>query len=114
MENLKKIEGIDRYLLIAATLIFEISRRSSCTSSRSWPVGWIWGVIAALIFGFILNAAFDVRIFGPRMGMKAIVLLFPELVPGIGAISFLSVAMFVITHFHNKHVDAQEAGEEAV
>ena len=57
MENLKKIEGIDRYLLIAATLIFgDIPQIVLYFIPFMWPVGWIWGVIAALIFGFILNA----------------------------------------------------------
>lgn len=107
MENLKKIDGLDRYLLIATTLIFGDIPQIVLTFVF-FPAGWIYGIISALIAGFILNMVFNIHIFGPRMGMKAIVLFLPELIPGIGALSFLSVAMFVITHFHNKHVEEAE------
>lgn len=112
MENLKKIEGIDRFLLIAGTLLFgDIPQIVLYFIPFMWPVGWMWGLLAAMVFGFILNTAFDIHIFGPRMGMKAIVYFLMEVVPLIGAISFLSVGMFVITYFHNRHVDAEQGGD---
>lgn len=103
----RKIEGIDRFILIACALIFADIPQAALTVAFL-PIGWGYGIVTAIIFGFILNAAFDVRMFGPRMGFKAIVYFLMEMVPGIGAISFLSVGMFVISHFHNKHVDDQE------
>gem|GEM_PF-3957119 len=49
------------------------------------------------------------------MGFKALVYFLMETVPLIGAFSLLSVAMFVITFFHNTHADQQEEeGEEVV
>lgn len=109
MEPLRKIEGIDRFLLTACALIFaDIPQLILYFFGVTWPFGWLYGIIMALIFGFILNMVFNVSLFGPRMGMKAIVYFLAEALPGVGALSFLSVAMFVVSHFHNNNVDEEK------
>lgn len=106
MEPLRKIQDIDRFLLVAAALIFaDLPQIALYVSVVTWPLGWLYGILMAFIFGFILNMAFNVHLLGPRMGFKAVIYFLAEAVPGIGALSFLSVAMFVISYFHNRHVD---------
>lgn len=112
MEEGQKIEGLDRFLLISTALLFaDIPQMVLYFIPFAWPAGWLWGILGGITYGFITNLAFNVRLFGPRMGMKALVWFIAELIPGIGAISQLSLGMFIITYFHNRNVDA--ASEES-
>ena len=117
MDTLKEIKGIDRYLLIATALLFvDLPQAVLTLIPGLFLFGWLWGILGSLVFGFILHQAFNVRMFSPRMGLKAIAPFLMEIVPGIGAISLLSVAIFIVSHFHNNNVaeDNQNAGEDAV
>jgi hypothetical protein len=109
MDTLKRIEGIDRYLLISTALIFfDLPQIILYFIPGFWVIGWIMGVIGAMLYGFVLNTAFNVNMFGPRMGMKALVYFIAEILPAIGMINLLSVAMFVISYFHNNNADEDE------
>lgn len=109
METLRTIEGIDRYLLVAGELLFaDLPQIALYAFVVTWPLGWIYGIIAAVVFGFIVKTAFHVHFLGPRIDLKGLVLLLAEIVPGIGALSLLSVAMFVISYFHNKRIENEQ------
>jgi hypothetical protein len=111
MESLKKIEGIDRFFLITTSFIFiDLAQALMYASGVFWFQAWLWGILGSMIYGFIVNASFDVQLFGPRMGMKVLVFFLVELIPGVGVFSLLSVAMFIIAYFHNNNVDETQKG----
>lgn len=106
MEKLKKIEGVDRFLLIAGALTFaDIPQIILYAIPFASPIAWMWGILASMIFGFILNTTFDVRLFGPRWLLRTLAFLLAEFIPYLGAIVLLSVGLFIITIMHNRHVD---------
>lgn len=107
MEELRKVEGLDRFMLVSLAFILvdlpQIALYASLVGS--W-IGWLWGLFGAAIFGFIINTTFDVGMFLPRQGLRrGLPFLLAELIPGLGILSFLSVSIVVVSIFHNKDVD---------
>lgn len=116
MDTLKKIEGIDRFLLVSFSFLFvDLPQLLLYAAQISAPFAWLWGIIGSGIFGFIINEAFNVGMFAPRMGIKrGLPFLLAECVPYLGAFSLLSVAIFIVSIFHNNSVDEKrEAGDES-
>jgi hypothetical protein len=109
MESAKKIEGIDRYLLVSSSLILvDLPQIGLYASGVLWIPGWVWGILGSIIFGCIMNLSFNVSLFGPRMGMKTLAYFLCELIPGLSAITLLSVGLLIITYFHNSNIDKRE------
>ena len=107
MEELRKLEGLDRFMLVSLAFILvdlpQIALYASLVGS--W-IGWIWGIIGAAIFGFIINTAFDVGMFLPRQGLRrGIPFILIEIVPFLGTLSLLSVTIVIVSIAHNKSVD---------
>gem|GEM_PF-5965160 len=55
MEKLIKVDGLDRFLLIASALIFA-DLPQIVLYFLAWPLGWLYGLIWSLVFGFVLHA----------------------------------------------------------
>lgn len=74
MDTLKKIAGTDRFLLVSTALIFfDIPQVALYASGIFGLNAWLWGILGAFIYGFIVNAAFNVGLFEPRMGLRVLV-----------------------------------------
>lgn len=107
MEELRKLEGLDRFMLVAlAFFLVDLPQMAGYASLVGAWIAWIWGIVGAIIFGFIINMSFDVGMFLPRQGLRrGLPFLLAEFIPFLGVLSFLSVGIFVVSIFHNKSVD---------
>lgn len=107
MEELRKLEGLDRFMLVTlAFLLVDLPQMAAYASLVGAWIAWLWGIIGAIIFGFIINMAFDVGMFLPRQGLRrGLPFLLAEFIPFLGVLSFLSVGILVVSIFHNKSVD---------
>lgn len=106
MDEPRKVEGIDRFLLVSTALLFaDLPQIALYVTPFMWPAGWIWGTICALVYSFTLNATFNMRMLGPRSNFKVTAPFFLEFLPGLGFISLLSVGIFISTYFHNQSID---------
>lgn len=114
MDEQRKIEGIDRFMLVSLALLFvDLPQLVLYAGLVTAPFAWGWGIIGSGIFGFIINMTFDVGMFLPRQGLKrGLPFLLAEFIPYVGALSLLSVAIFIVSTFHNHNIDKRKAGEE--
>lgn len=115
MEELRKLEGLDRFMLVSlAFILVDLPQIAAYASVIGAGFAWMWGMIGAALFGFIINMNFDVGMFLPRQGLRrGIPFLLAEFVPYLGALSFLSVSIIVVSIFHNKSVDQKLKEREA-
>lgn len=107
MEELRKLEGLDRFMLVAlAFFLVDLPQMVGYASLVAAWLAWLWGIFGAMAFGFIINMAFDVGMFLPRQGLRrGIPFLLIEIFPFLGALSLLSVTIVIVSIAHNKSVD---------
>jgi len=106
--DLRKIEGIERFMLVScAALMIDIPQAFLTLIPFTTIFGWIFGILGSLIFGFILSVLGG-NLLSARLALKIIPYLAAEWIPFVGFLPWLSVGLFVTTHFHNKHVEERE------
>lgn len=115
MEPLRKIDGLDRFLLVGGSLLigdlpplfFTLFAPIPIIGILPFIAAWVWSIFASIIFGFITSQQGG-QLFGTKMFLRLGAFLFAEILPLIGVLPLLSVGIFVTTYLHNKEVIREE------